>query len=531
MDYDAFISYRRSDGGSAARWLRRELERFRAPKRLVALRDRRIRIYLDTAYERGTSDFYQGTIRPALLASRHLIVVATPAAVRRSGGAEDWIAREIDDFCSGPNGANVMAVRAAGGDGDPLPGDLASRFPNLEIVDLRGVGRLWFLHPTRAARFSAEKLKLIAPLIDLPPGDMPILRQEEERAQQVRLGLASGVTLAVLVAVAGLSIYALDSRFRAQEALNTSLQSASRMVSAASALDPRSTGEVRGNFLNQVCDLLDRLGREASVAAPTDSRVTCLIERARGHELQGESALADATLRDAVGIAEAALAIKPTQSDAYALAAAWQAAADTALARKQPPVQQDALAHLADRLAAIGKALENPELIARAAEASANLADSLTESGDPDAAIASAETAADGYGTASKASVDPVPDYLERQSHILRWIGFGHEEAKRPDKAADAYRRSIAVAEQIDPAARSADARLETVDTRLRLAALDPGGEAATDVALARIGTELDAIAALSDLADAQRQQVASLEKTLDALSGNRVSTRESLVK
>ena len=81
--YDAFISYRRSDGIAVARWLRRALESFRVPRSMRNGYDRRLRIYIDTAYERGTSDFYENNIRPALLASRFLLIVATPNALRR----------------------------------------------------------------------------------------------------------------------------------------------------------------------------------------------------------------------------------------------------------------------------------------------------------------------------------------------------------------------------------------------------------------------------------------------------------------
>jgi hypothetical protein len=89
---------------------------------------RKLRIYLDTAYERGASDFYEKSIRPALLSSRYLLVVTTPDAVRCAGEVEDWIQREISDFSAGPNGSNVIAVRAAGEFNGPLPGDLKERF-------------------------------------------------------------------------------------------------------------------------------------------------------------------------------------------------------------------------------------------------------------------------------------------------------------------------------------------------------------------------------------------------------------------
>jgi hypothetical protein len=112
--YDAFISYRRSDGGRTARWLRRELQAFRPPRTLRDRLPQRLRIYPDAAYERGATDFFENTIRPALLASRFLIVVATPDAVLRPNGQDDWIAREIDEFSRGPNGHNLLLVRGAG---------------------------------------------------------------------------------------------------------------------------------------------------------------------------------------------------------------------------------------------------------------------------------------------------------------------------------------------------------------------------------------------------------------------------------
>ncbi len=58
-EYDAFISYRRSDGTAVARWLRRELEGYRPPRSMRERFGRKLKIYLDTAYERGVSDALQ----------------------------------------------------------------------------------------------------------------------------------------------------------------------------------------------------------------------------------------------------------------------------------------------------------------------------------------------------------------------------------------------------------------------------------------------------------------------------------------
>ena len=342
--FDAFISYRRSDGGHVARWLRRELEGFRLPRALRKVLDRKLRIYLDTAYERGTSDFYEQSIKPALLASRFLVVVATPDAVKRAGGAEDWIQREVVDFTAGPNGRNVVAVRAAGGFSDPLPADLAQRFPNIEIVDLRGASRLSFLNPVKASRLSSEKLKLIAPLIDLPPDAMPRLRQEEERRQQARLGVASGVSLAVLTAVSGTSIYALQSSFRATRALEDSMFATGRMIITATD----ASGEIRSNLLNQGCDLLDKLGSGGSSEPGLQEQVICGSERARAHEQMNEHAEARAVLETTVRLASARYEKSQRHDHARHLVMARQSLAEHLMRRKDVAGAEAAFERLRD---------------------------------------------------------------------------------------------------------------------------------------------------------------------------------------
>jgi hypothetical protein len=93
----------------------------------------------------------------------------------------------------------------------------------MEIIDLRNTSRLWFINATRAARINHEKLKLLAPLLGVSPEDMPLLRQEDEKRQQWRIGAIPGTATTVLLAISALSIFALESRYRATEALNDSM--------------------------------------------------------------------------------------------------------------------------------------------------------------------------------------------------------------------------------------------------------------------------------------------------------------------
>jgi tetratricopeptide (TPR) repeat protein len=335
LRFDAFISYRRSDGAKVAHWLRRALEGFQVPKALRPAFGRKLSVYLDTAYERGTTDFYEQSIKPALMSSRFLLVLATPDARLREAGAQDWIAREVADFSAGPNGGNIIAVRAAGDFDAPLPADLAVRFPNIEIVDLRGAQRLASFNPVRAARLSSEKLKLIAPLLDIPHDKMPSLRQEEEKRQQTRLGSTLGAAIGVLLAVSSLSVYALQSRNRAFRALEDSMFSAGSMaLSAANAMDDANAKQALSYIVTRGCDLVDKFWREALAEPQIEEIVMCRLRRALQHEKLEEPELAAARIKEAIDLAAKRHLQRSRIEAALALVSARQAAGEFYLRSK-----------------------------------------------------------------------------------------------------------------------------------------------------------------------------------------------------
>lgn len=301
--YDAFISYRRVDGARVAHWIRRELQDFRPPKRLRHKLPRPLKIYLDTAYERGTLDFYTETIRPALMSSRFLILLATPSAVARPAGTEDWVRREIEDFTSGPNGRNVMVVRAAGDFDGPLPGDIGQRFPHVQIIDMRSAGRYWRLNPLKASFLTGEMLKLVGPMLALAPEEMPLLRQEEERKQQARIGTIAGVTLATMVATSALAVYALRSSWRAERALESTIFTAESLITRASEIE--EAGE-RSGILTTACDLLGRLAYEADRTPGAANALVCGAEQAGAHYASKDAAAGRSTFDVVLGAARTA---------------------------------------------------------------------------------------------------------------------------------------------------------------------------------------------------------------------------------
>jgi WD40 repeat protein len=217
--YDAFISYRRMDGAGIARWLRGNLQDYVLPQN-IRKGNKKLRIYIDTAFERANEDFWANNIEPALRSSRYLVVVATPKArLRRMDGSQNWVEREIELFLSLPQGRNVVVVRAKGEFEDQLPGGLNERFPQISIVDMRafsvGLDRL-YLRP----QMRDPLLTMLGTLHNVEAQRMPELRMEDARRARRKATRFATLVMALLVVISGLAIVALIQRNNAQAERN-----------------------------------------------------------------------------------------------------------------------------------------------------------------------------------------------------------------------------------------------------------------------------------------------------------------------
>ena len=521
--FDAFISYRRSDGAAAARWLRRELQSFRPPKSLREKFPGRLKVYLDTAYERGTSDFYEQSIFPALMQSRYLLVLATPDAVHRPKG-EDWIAREIGDFTRGPNARNVVAVRGAGEFNGPLPADLAQRFPNIEIVDIRGASRFSFLNPMKAARLNSEKLKLVAPLMDLSPEDMPRLRQEEERRQQGRFGTATGATLGVLAAVSGLSIYAFQSRNDAIRAMEDSMHAAGGMAQLASGLSvtDKDDQRTRGFIISQGCDLVDRFRQGVTSEPQASEYVMCRIERASQHEALSELDKARAQIADAAGFAARQHGKHQRMDAAVALLTARQAEGEQLLRFKDVPAAEKAFTALRDEAQTLaGTHNGRPALIRAEAIALERLGGLHDAAGDRKAAADNYDSAAAAVANYMKARADSAAG--ANAAGNIAWLARMHRNAGQqlaeiPDGpgAAERMRRSVSAVR--DNNGEGPDLDMEVAVSQVMLWKLS-----------AALGDEGAAVAARKD-ALAIVEKIVATPKLSRELTQRAISLRKAIV-
>lgn len=286
--FDAFISYRRSDGTRMARALRKRLQTYNISKRLPDHTGQKLKIFLDTIYERGAVDFYEKNIFPALTRSKFLIVLATPDAVLRTKG-EDWILREIMDFRTHCQPDNILVVRTLGEFDDVLPGDLDKTLPNVQKIDLRGEGSLASLSPLRATRLADEWLKLVAPLFAVQENQMPILRREQERAQQTRIGIAFGGILGALTFSIGVAALAISANLKADAAISESLFAIGQLMRTTADLpDGKKTGSTKATMIARSCDLFDSLSNGAIPNGYVYERALCDTDRARAYMRSGD---------------------------------------------------------------------------------------------------------------------------------------------------------------------------------------------------------------------------------------------------
>ncbi|SED92071.1 hypothetical protein SAMN05444164_6291 [Bradyrhizobium erythrophlei] len=524
FNYDAFISYRRSDGIAVARWLRRALVGFRLPAALRDVYGRKLRVYLDLAYERGSSDFYQQSIRPALLSSRYLIVVATPNAMRRPGGVEDWIEREIRDFATGPGAGNVIVARGAGDFDGPLPGGLKETFPNIEIVDLRGAGRFWFLSFSRVVRLSAEKLKIVAPLFNIPPDEMPRLRQEEEKRQQTQLGAVAGATLGTLLAVGSLSVVALINQHKAIRANDDSMFAASSMVEEAVNLSAgdASASRTRRLIIGRGCDLLDKADQGTTNDPPINGVVTCRLERGARREALHEDKEARKEFSDAIERAALSHQSRARVDAALALLQARQAYAEYLMRQKDTDGASHAYADLLEDARRLGKEHDGRAQIVRFE------AEARGQTGDLHAAANRHQEAADSYSAGADALKRLLDarrsDGRTEDDQVIAWrvrlfrlAGQQYVTLDRPDPAAEQFKLAVGAGASDDgkPADASVAYEVAIAQAYTLLIERKRGNAAAAADAKQGALNSVDAIAA-SDAGAGLKRLAADLKRWIE---------------
>lgn len=204
--YDAFLCHRRSDGRSAARWLRRRLLAFRIPRGVLeglseeARREmeRPLEVYLDRVYEGAGPNYWTDTLRPALDATRHLVVLWTPESGRRKPGDWDAVWKEVEHFVTTGREDRILLVLAKGDERQPSPADLLAKNPLREFRRLTDRTLLRFLALPRLFALNEEVEKIAGRLYGVPVYLMPELHREKRRGRLFRLSAVAAAVLALL---------------------------------------------------------------------------------------------------------------------------------------------------------------------------------------------------------------------------------------------------------------------------------------------------------------------------------------------
>lgn len=201
MAYNAFISYRRSDGGSVAKWLRRKIINYRLPHSLRKNQPEKLSVYLDEIYDYPSDDFWTNTIEPALFKSEYLVIISTPDAIKQSDtNAVSWMEREIAYFLEKKGQEKIIIVLANGKIEDSIPSLIREVAPNTNIIDIRMANR-WFTRITGRQVLADSVRTIAAQFFNIKDELMPVLREEERHQKQKIVVMLSTIALLVIASI------------------------------------------------------------------------------------------------------------------------------------------------------------------------------------------------------------------------------------------------------------------------------------------------------------------------------------------
>jgi len=195
--FRAFVSYSHADAAIAQR-LHRKIETYRLPRYMQSAsktstnNGRLGRIFRDREDLPAAEDLSE-SVKRALAGSQVLVVVCSPDA-----RASIWVAREIELFRALHPDRPVLAALVRGEPEEAFPAALLNGAEPL-AADLRKEGDGWRL----------GFLKVIAGIADVP---LDALVQRDAARRIRRVMVVTGGTLVALLAMIGMTIFAIQSR-------------------------------------------------------------------------------------------------------------------------------------------------------------------------------------------------------------------------------------------------------------------------------------------------------------------------------
>jgi tetratricopeptide (TPR) repeat protein len=279
---------------------------------------------------------------------------------------------------------------------------------------------------------------------------MPKLRREEENRQQTRVGGATGAIMGVLIAVSGLSVFALQSRNQAFRSLEDSMFATGRMVLLAKDIangGDDSAATIRNLLINQGCDLIDNLSTGSGVDPAIAELVTCKLERAFDRESHGEQAEAQKEFEASIHSASARYGRVPRSDAADRLLEAQQAYAEYFVRQKDDGAATREYTKLLEQARAFVNADSFRAEYTRAeGEALGSLGDLYVKRGDRTMAGGSYDEAAVCVRQEINLEGDkPTVQNIEWLARLYRLAGEQHRRSNDAVGAIDRYNKALGV--------------------------------------------------------------------------------------
>lgn len=210
FDFDVFVSFRHEEGRKTARWLRRWLIQWSLPTGVEAEHTGELKIFVDSYQGRPSSDYWEETIKPALLKSRWLVVIVTSSVFDPlPDGEPNWVIREIETYLDSPQAANIIPIYSRELRVRRLPQILSDRFPRIQTFDLASRDRIMPRLPLLEEPALFSLISVVSEIRGVSTASREQLFREGSRRRLFRVGWLSASGLAVAVVLVAMAIVAI----------------------------------------------------------------------------------------------------------------------------------------------------------------------------------------------------------------------------------------------------------------------------------------------------------------------------------
>ncbi|PRO68024.1 toll/interleukin-1 receptor domain-containing protein [Alteromonas gracilis] len=218
LSINVFLSYRRRDAASPARYLRKKLLSFKLNKNFQSLY-KQPHVFLDVMYERAGSDFWLEKIVPELEKADFLIVLVSPSINENASDVErNWTLKELLEFekiCLRKKidpRTRIIPVLCSGTTEKDIPGCMQNMSTTWDWVDWNLYSWKKALPFTSREQINDGLYKLTATLFDIKGDELTAHNLRNKRELRKANTLYTSLATFVIIILSGLTAWALNEQ-------------------------------------------------------------------------------------------------------------------------------------------------------------------------------------------------------------------------------------------------------------------------------------------------------------------------------